>query len=42
MSQKVAGANELPPSKLKQFSDLLAELDACRPGGEVDLTEEEH
>jgi hypothetical protein len=39
MSQKVADANDLPPLKVHELSDFLAELDASRPGGEVDLTE---
>ena len=42
MSQKVADANDLPRSKVKDFSDFLAELDAGRPGGQVDVTEREH
>jgi hypothetical protein len=39
MSQKVADANDLPCSKVEDFPNLLAELDAGRPGGQVDLTE---
>ena len=41
MSQKVADANDLPRSKIKDFSDFLAELDAGRPGGQVQMTEHE-
>jgi hypothetical protein len=38
MSQKVADANDLPRSKVKDFSDFLPELDAGHPGGQVDVT----
>ena len=41
VSQKVADANDLPRSKVKDFSDFLAELDAGHPGGQVDVTEGE-
>jgi hypothetical protein len=41
MGQKVADANDLPRSKVEDFPDFLAELDAGRPGGQVDLTEGE-
>ena len=41
VSQKVADANDLPRSKVKDFSDFLTELDAGRPGGQVDVTERE-
>ena len=41
MSQKVADANDLPRSKVKDFSDFLTELEAGRPGGQVDVTEHE-
>ena len=41
MSQKVVDAKDLPPSKLKELSDLLAELDASRPGGDVHVTEQQ-
>jgi hypothetical protein len=41
MSQKVADANDLPRSKVKDFSDFLTELDAGRPGGQVHVTERE-
>ena len=41
MCQKVADANDLPRSKVKDFSDFLAELDAGHPGGQVDVTEGE-
>ena len=41
MSQKVADANDLPSSKVKDFPDFLAELDARRPGDQVDVTEGE-
>jgi hypothetical protein len=42
MSEKVADASKLPPSKLSELSDFLAELDASRPGGEVHLTEHQN
>ena len=42
MSQKVADANDLPRSKVKDFSDFLTELDAGGPGGEVQVTEHEN
>jgi hypothetical protein len=41
MSQKVADANDLPRSKIKDFSDFLAELDAGRPGSQLQVTERE-
>jgi hypothetical protein len=41
MSQKVADANDLPGSKVKDFSNFLPELDPGRPGGQVDVTEGE-
>ena len=41
MSQKVADANDLSGSKVEDFSDFLPELDAGRPGGQVDVTEHE-
>jgi hypothetical protein len=41
MSQKVADANDLPRSKVKDFSDFLPELDAGHPGGQVDVTKGE-
>jgi hypothetical protein len=41
MSQKVADANDLPRSKVKDFSEFLTELDAGRPGGQVHVTERE-
>jgi hypothetical protein len=41
MSQKVADANDLPRPKIKDFSDFLAELDAGRPGGQLQVTERE-
>jgi hypothetical protein len=41
VSQKVADANDLPRPKVKDFPDFLAELDAGRPGGQVDVTERE-
>jgi hypothetical protein len=41
MSQKVADANDLPSSKVNEFPEFLAELDASRPGGEVHLTEQQ-
>src|SRR4051794_35387367 len=41
MSQKVADANDLSRSQVKDFSDFLTELDAGRPGGQVDVTESE-
>ena len=41
VSQKVADANDLPRSKVKDFPDFLAELDGGRPGGQVDVTEGE-
>src|SRR5688572_15103774 len=41
MSQKVTDANDLPRSKVKDFPDFLAELDAGHPGGQVDMTEGE-
>jgi hypothetical protein len=41
VSQKVADANDLPRSKVKDFSKLLTELDAGRPGGQVHMTERE-
>ena len=41
VGQKVADANDLPRSKVKDFPDFLAELDAGRPGGQVDMTEDE-
>jgi hypothetical protein len=41
MSQKVADASDLPRSKVKDFSDFLGELDAGRPGGQVNVTEGE-
>jgi hypothetical protein len=39
VSQKVADANDLPRSKVKDFSDFLTELDAGRPRGQVHVTE---
>src|SRR3954468_19934759 len=42
MSQEVADANDLPRPQVKDFSDFLAELDAGRPGNQVDVTEREH
>jgi hypothetical protein len=39
MSQKGADANDLPRSKIKDFSYFLAELDGGHPGGQVDVTE---
>ena len=39
--QKVADANDLPRSKVKDFSKLLTELDAGRPDGQVHVTERE-
>ena len=39
MSQKVADANDLSRSKIKDFSEFLPELDARRPGGQVHVTE---
>ena len=39
MSQKVADANDLPRSKVKDFSEFLTELDAGRAGGQIHLTE---
>ena len=41
MSQKVADANDLPRSKVKDLSDFLAELDAGRPGSQLEVTERE-
>ena len=41
MSQKVADANDLSRSKVKDLSDFLTELDAGRPGGQVQVTERE-
>jgi hypothetical protein len=41
MRQKVADANDLPRSKVKDLSDFLPELDARHPGGQVDVTEGE-
>src|SRR5918992_5787590 len=41
VSQKVADADDLPRSKVKDFSKLLTELDAGRPGGQVHVTERE-
>ena len=39
MSQKVADANDLPRSKVEDLTDFLTELDAGRPGGQVQVTE---
>jgi hypothetical protein len=39
VSQKVADANDLPRSKVEDFSKLLTELDGGRPGGQVHPTE---
>jgi ketosteroid isomerase-like protein len=39
MGQKVADANDLPRSKVEDFSDFLAELDAGRPARQVQVTE---
>ena len=41
VSQKVADANDLPRSKVEDFSKLLTELDAGRPGAQVHVTERE-
>src|ERR687895_2585964 len=41
VSQKVADANDLPRSNVKDFSKLLTELDAGHPGGQVHVTERE-
>jgi hypothetical protein len=41
MSQEVADANDLPRSKVKDLPDFLTELDAGRPGGQVQVTERE-
>jgi hypothetical protein len=41
VSQKVADANDLPRSNVKDFSKLLTELDGGRPGGQVHVTERE-
>jgi len=41
MSQKVADANDLPRSKVKDLSDFPAELDAGRPGSQLEVTERE-
>src|SRR5687767_9305060 len=41
VSQKVADANDLPRSKVKDFSKLLTELDAGRLRGQVHVTERE-
>ena len=41
MSQKVADANDLFGSEVKDFSEFLTELDAGRPGGQVHVTERE-
>lgn len=41
MSQEVADANDLPRSNVKDLSDFLTELDAGRPGGQIQVTERE-
>ena len=42
MSQKIADADDLPRSKVKDFSDFLPELQAGRPAGQLHVTEREH
>ncbi len=41
VGQKVADANDLPRSKVKDLPHLLTERDAGRPGGQVQVTERE-
>src|SRR5215213_3250309 len=41
MGQEVADANDLPRSQVEDLADLLIELDAGRPGGQVQVTQRE-